>query len=510
PLDPSHPQERLETLLADSRASAVVTRRVLEESAAESGEDLPGWPDRLRTFRSLAYVIYTSGSTGKPKGVGIEHGSALRLIEWAGRTYGAGELSGVLASTSFGFDLSIFEIFAPLSFGGTVILAENALALPSLPAAAEVTLLNTVPSAMAALLDFDSLPPRLRTVNLAGEPLRRSLAERVLAAGIPRLFNLYGPSEDTTYSTGWQVEPDEEPPIGRPLAGSRAYIADSALRLLPFGVSGELCLGGFGLARGYLGRLDRQLKIRGFRIEPGEVEAALLALPWVREAAVVRPSGQDVLAAFVALGDDAPETAETDLRAALSRQLPAPLVPSITRLDRLPLTTNGKVDRKALAGFAVAAVTAGAAAIQPPLGETEERLAEIWREILAPDAAARIGRASRFFDLGGHSLLAARLVARVRAVFGVELPLSVAFDAPRLMDQARRIEAGKSEVAATIPRADATDPEAARSLSFAQERLWFLDQLAPGQAVYNMPVALQLSGRLDVAALTGALTILTH
>ncbi len=546
PLDPSHPQERLEYLLADSKVSAVVTRQSLEASAAESGEGLPGRQDRRRF---LSYVIYTSGSTGRPKGVGIEHGSALRLIEWAGRTYDSGELEGVLASTSFGFDLSIFEIFAPLSFGGTVILAENALALPELPAAAEVTLLNTVPSAMAALLDLNRLPTRLRTVNLAGEPLRRSLAERVLAAGVSRFFNLYGPSEDTTYSTGWRVEPGEEPPIGRPLAGSRAQVTDVSLRLLPFGVPGELCLGGGGLARGYLGRpdltaerfvpdpwsgergepggrlyrtgdrvlqrpdgtllylgrLDRQLKIRGFRIEPGEVEAALLALPWVREAAVVRPSGQDVLAAFVALGDDAPATAETDLRTTLARQLPAPLVPSITRLDSLPLTPNGKVDRKALAGFAVAAEPV---AIQPPLGATEERLAEIWREILGADAA--IGRESRFFDLGGHSLLAARLVARVRAVFGVELPLSAAFDAPRLMDQARRIESGKTEAAATIPRAGATDPDAARSLSFAQERLWFLDQLAPGQAVYNMPVALRLSGRMDVEALSGALTILTH
>ncbi|HEX3525566.1 MAG TPA: non-ribosomal peptide synthase/polyketide synthase, partial [Thermoanaerobaculia bacterium] len=552
PLDPSHPRERLEFLLADSRASAVVTRQVLEESVAESGEDLSGWPGRA--FRSLAYVIHTSGSTGRPKGVGIEHGSALRLIEWAGRTYSAQELAGVLASTSFGFDLSIFEIFAPLSFGGTVILAENALALPELPAASEVTLLNTVPSAISALIDLDGLPPRLRTVNLAGEPLRQSLAERVLAAGVSRLFNLYGPSEDTTYSTGWRVEPGEEPPIGRPLAGSRAYVTDVALRLLPFGVAGELCLGGFGLARGYLGRpdltaerfvpdpwsgergepggrlyrtgdrvlqrpdgallyrgrLDRQLKIRGFRIEPGEVEAALLALPWVREAAVVRPTGQDVLAAFVVLGDEAPATAETDLpdlRAALGRRLPAPLVPSITRLDRLPLTPNGKVDRKALAERAVAAEPV---ALQPPLGETETRLAEIWRGILGPDAAARIGHTSRFFDLGGHSLLAARLVARVRAVFGVELPLSAAFDAPRLMDQARRIEAGLTSASATIPRADAGS---ARSLSFAQERLWFLDQLAPGQAVYNMPVALRLSGPLnvaDIAALTGALTILTH
>jgi pristinamycin I synthase-3/4 len=620
PLDPSLPEERLAFLRADSGAVAVVTRDLLDRDAAaiagESGGDLPGRGDRRRT---LAYVIYTSGSTGLPKGVGIEHGSALRLIGWAGQTYGAGELAGVLASTSIGFDLSVFELFAPLSFGGTVILAENALALPELPAAAEVTLLNTVPSAMAALLeliDRDALP-RLATVNLAGEPLRRGLAERVLGphpptrpsppdplsracprtptpngrggkpaeldldasalssgGGAPlplgvggggtrgggvgggggfggvRLFNLYGPTEDTTYSAGWRVEPEdaEEPPVGRPVAGSRAYVADAALRLLPYGATGELCLGGAGLARGYLGRpaltaerfvpdpwsgeaggrlyrtgdrvrqradgallylgrLDRQLKIRGFRIEPGEIEAALLAHPGVRDAAVVRPAGQDALAAFVVLDGTAMSEgeAETELLAVLGRRLPAPLVPSaVIRLDALPLTPNGKVDRQALAVSSVGTIGGGEAAATPPRGEVEERLAAIWRELLGAGAAARIGRESRFFDLGGHSLLAARLVARVRQAFGVELPLSVAFEAPRLLDQARRIEAGRKEPAAPIPRAAQGDEEAQR-LSFAQERLWFLDQLAPGGAVYAMPVALRLTGRLDIPALAGAL-----
>jgi len=589
PLDPAHSEERLAFLLADSGASLLLTREdllaarstsppaplpspvhpppgeggnltehtarrhvLLDVDAAaiegEKSEDLPRSGDRRGT---LAYVIYTSGSTGNPKGVGIEHRSALRLIGWAGQAFGAGELAGVLAATSIGFDLSVFEIFAPLSFGGTVILAESVLALPELPAAHEVTLLNTVPSAMAALLDLldrDGLPPRLAAVTLAGEPLRRSLAERLLGAGVPRLLNLYGPTEDTTYSTGWLMEAEEtaEPPIGRPLAGSRAYVLDADLHLLPPGAPGELCLGGFGLARGYLGRpeltaerwipdpwggeaggrlyrtgdrarqradgalvylgrLDRQLKMRGFRIEPAEVEAALLAQPWVREAAVVRRSGQGALAAYVVVDEGASVTAEAELLEVLARRLPAPLVPSaVTRLDALPLTPNGKVDHKALE--ALTAEEGPAGAISPPRGEVEERLAAIWVELLGPGAAARIGRESRFFDLGGHSLLAARLVARVRRSSGVELPLAAVFEAPRLIDQARRIEDGRRSGAAPIPRST----ECAQSLSFAQERLWFLDQLAPGRAAYNMPVALWLNGRLSVPALAGALATITR
>src|SRR6185369_16181134 len=282
---------------------------------------------------------------GVPKGVAIPHGSALRLVEWALARYSAAELAGVLFSTSTSFDLSIFELFVPLSSGGAVIVADNALALPGLPAAAEVTLVNTVPSALAGLLDLGPLPAAVRTVNLAGEPLRGALAERLHGAGVARLWNLYGPSEDTTYSTGTEVAPGtgREPDIGRPVAGSTAFVLDGSLEMLPVGVPGELCLGGEALARGYLnrpeltaerfvpdpfgglggsrlyrtgdrarwrsdgalellGRMDHQVKVRGFRIELGEIEAVLSAHPAVREAAVTAPadtSGDRRLVAYV-------------------------------------------------------------------------------------------------------------------------------------------------------------------------------------------------------------------
>ena len=295
-----------------------------ERIAQESGAN----PSVLTTPDNLAYVIYTSGSTGKPKGVAIEHGSAVALLHWAGDIFSPQLLNGVLASTSLCFDLSIFELFVPLSFGGRIVLVENALELANLGGNAGVSLLNTVPSVAAELVRSNVIPESVKAVNLAGEALGRGLVEQ-LYQELEAVYNLYGPTEDTTYSTWALIARDEKraPAIGRPIAGTQVYVLDGYGEPVPIGVPGELYLGGEGLARGYLqrpeltaerfvanpfsntpgarmyrtgdlvryrgageleylGRLDQQVKLRGFRIELGEVETALLSHAMVSQCAV--------------------------------------------------------------------------------------------------------------------------------------------------------------------------------------------------------------------------------
>ncbi|HSG40149.1 MAG TPA: amino acid adenylation domain-containing protein, partial [Thermoanaerobaculia bacterium] len=494
PLDPAYPRERVEAILTDSAAPVVITEGTLlealpqvEASLVRADEDGPAdlpllEPSPVRMGR-LAYVIYTSGSTGRPKGVAIEHRTVSALMSWCRDFFRPEELRGVLASTSICFDMSVFELFAPLAWGGTVILADNALALPDLPARDEVTLIDTVPSAMAELLRQGAVPKSVRTVNLGGEPLRGALAAQVHALGtVGRLLNLYGPSEDTTFSTVADVGPEGEPTIGRILTNSWGYILDRRLRPVPAGVAGELYLGGAGISRGYLGRpdmtaeryvpdpfprdpggrlyktgdlvrlrndgeleflgrLDHQVKIRGFRVELGEIEAALLAYPPVRDAAVLTlgEGGDRRLVAYVA--GETGETGETDagaLRAYLKEKLPDYMVPAVfVSLAALPLTPNGKVDRRALAGMAPEPQGGTADAYVAPRNPIEEILAPLWAEVLGVD---RVGVNDDFFDLGGHSLLGVQLVSRVREMFGVKLPVRAVFTSATVAGMAELVE----------------------------------------------------------------------
>jgi amino acid adenylation domain-containing protein len=559
PLDPAYPAERLRLMLEDTGASLVLTqgeaqerlpasgaRRVLlEEILEESGaEPAPTAGRRAVWPGQLAYVIYTSGSTGRPKGVAIEHRAAVRMVRWAGEAFARTELSGVLASTSICFDLSVFELFAPLAYGGRVILAANALELAELPAAGEVTLINTVPSAMAELVRLGAVPGSVRAVSLAGEALPGRLSRQLYDLGVQRVVNLYGPSEDTTYSTVSWVAPEErQPAIGRPLGGSRAYVVDAGGRLAPAGVAGELYLGGGKLARGYLGRpeltaqrfvpdpygrlsggrlyrtgdrvrfrgdgeleflgrLDGQVKVRGFRIELGEIEAVLGEHERVREAVVTvredEPGDRRLVGYLVAEGE-APGVEE--LRTHLRRRLPEPMVPTAwVVLAALPRTPNGKVDRKALP--APAGTRAGSQAdYLAPRTPTEQRLAELWAGLLRIE---RVGVHDNFFDLGGHSLLATQAVSQIRQSFGVELPLRQLFEHPTLAELAAQVQAAQGgEGEEPIPRV----PRSGRlPLSFAQQRLWFLDQLAPGGAAYNLSLGLRLHGPLDALALRRSLS----
>jgi amino acid adenylation domain-containing protein len=270
PLDPAYPRERLRFMIEDAGVELVLTQESLqgrlveqrglrivqldrewEQIASESSAAVAGEVDA----DNLAYVIYTSGSTGTPKGVAIQHRNTVTFLHWALQHFSPEQLSGVLASTSICFDISIFEIFAPLSCGGKTILCDNALLLPALPSADQVTLINTVPSAMAELVRLGGIPSSVRTVNLAGEALKQSLVQEVYKQGhITQVFNLYGPSEDTTYSTYTLVRGEERVTIGRPIANTQAYLLDGELQPVARGVAGELYLGGAGLARGYLHR----------------------------------------------------------------------------------------------------------------------------------------------------------------------------------------------------------------------------------------------------------------
>ena len=476
PLDPAYPEERLAFMAEDSRMSVVLTDGAGEglmppqvrQVSVTAGLDRSGRDGASPSGvgpGNLAYVIYTSGSTGRPKGVAIEHRNAVAMIRWAHTFFTPQEYAGVLASTSTCFDMSVFEIFATLAAGGKILLAENALALTELAAREEVVLIDTVPSAMAELLRLGRLPSSIRTVNLGGEALKGSLVREIYdqLPGVERVVNLYGPSEDTTFSTWSVVRRGERPLIGRPLTGEAAYVLDSRMQPVPLGVPGALYLGGEGLARGYqhrpdltaerfvpnpygppgsrlyqvgdlvrllptgeldyLGRLDHQVKIRGFRIELGEIEAVLGEHAGVREA-VVAVAGEP--ASLVAWIEAVPgqEPTPGELRAFVARKLPASMVPSaFILLAALPRTPNGKVDRRALSR----PVATPSAPFVAPATPVEELLAAIWAEVLQVE---RVGLHDNFFELGGHSLAANRVLSRVCSAFQIKLPLRDLLEVP--------------------------------------------------------------------------------
>jgi amino acid adenylation domain-containing protein len=500
PLDPAYPEERLRLILEDSAPAAVLSHGggaawlaasgvpalALAEDAAWAERPADNPPRAGLEPHHLAYLIYTSGSTGRPKGVMIEHRNAVNFVCWGRDSFAREQLDHTLFATSLNFDLAVFECFVPLAVGACVHVVRDALHLArSRP---DVTLVNTVPSAMKALVEMGGVPASVRTVNLAGEPLKESLAERIFRdTHVDRLCNLYGPSETTTYSTWVEMRRGDgfAPHIGRPVANTRVYLLDRAGQPVPVGVTGELYIGGDGVARGYLnrpeltaerflrdpfsardgarmyrtgdlgrwradgnieflGRNDFQVKIRGFRIELGEIEARLLEHQDVREAVVLAredvPGDRRLVAYCVgdALDADA-------LRAHLSARLPEYMVPAaLVRLDALPLTPNGKLDRKALPAPGGGAYAARGH--EAPVGRVETALAEIWAEALG---AERVGRGDHFFEMGGHSLLAARVVSRVEEALGAKVERKDLFGRPVLADFARGVRDALSGGAAS-------------------------------------------------------------
>jgi amino acid adenylation domain-containing protein len=588
PLDPSYPQERLAFMVADAQLPVLVTQERLVASLPAHEAAIVcldrDWPAIAQereetpvsgvTADNLAYVIYTSGSTGRPKGVAIAHQSTVTLLAWAKAIFSSAQLAGVLASTSICFDLSVFELFVPLSWGGTMILAENVLQLANQSAAQGVTLLNTVPSAMLELLRVGGIPPSVQTVNLAGESLPLALVQQLYQQPtIQQIFNLYGPSEDTTYSTFTLVQKGthEPPTIGRPIANTQVYLLDRHLQPVPIGVPGELYVGGVGLARGYLnrpdltaerflphpfseepgarlyqtgdlaryrpdsqleflGRLDHQVKIRGFRIELGEVEAVLSQHPAVRESVVLAreegPGDTRLIAYVVAPQPPGPST--SDLHAFLQAELPHYMIPSaFVLLESLPLSPNGKVDRRGLPAPDQTRPTLADAFVAPRT-PVEEVLASIWADILGLE---RVGIHDNFFELGGHSLLATQVITRLQAAFQVEVPLRRLFETPTIADLALAIETAQDngvelQTATIAPVArepydikrsalGATDGSGQEEVlvfptSFAQQRLWFLAEFEPESPAYSIPAAYRLSGPLNVPLLAQSLNAIVR
>jgi amino acid adenylation domain-containing protein len=557
PVDPAYPADRIGFMLADAAPVAVLTTTALAGlalpvAAARICLDDPATMAVVAgldeanlaaapAMTSPAYVIYTSGSTGRPKGVLIEHRALAALLAWARAEFSAAELARVLASTSLSFDVSVFEIFTPLICGGSIEVVSDLLALPG--TARDVSLISGVPSALAEVLAVPGATAAARTVVLAGEALTAA-AVTAVGAALPgaRVRNIYGPTEATVYATAWRASPAATPPpggappIGRPVWNMRALVLDERLGLLPAGVTGELYLAGGQLARGYLnrpgltaerfvacpfeagqrmyrtgdlarwtaagqleyrGRVDDQVKIRGFRIEPGEIEAVLAAQPGVAQAAVTvrqdRPG--DPLLVGYAVPAAGGQLDPGQLRAAAAAALPGYMVPAaVVIVDRMPLNANGKLDRRALP----APDYGPAPGRTTPATARERALCAVFAQVLGLDT---VGVEDSFFDLGGHSLLATRLVSRIRVALNAEVPLRAVFEHPTPAALAAVLDGAAP---ARPPLVPVPRPERL-PLSFAQQRLWFLEQFhGPGTA-YNVPFAWRLAGELDTAALTAAL-----
>jgi amino acid adenylation domain-containing protein/non-ribosomal peptide synthase protein (TIGR01720 family) len=505
-----------------------------------------------------AYVLYTSGSTGRPKGAVIPHRAIVNRLLWMQDALRLSAADRVLQKTPFSFDVSVWELFWPLMTGARLVVAlpgghrDNA-SLARLIAGQGITVLHFVPSMLQLFLEEPGVAEchTLRDVVCSGEALPTELARRFAARlGHARLHNLYGPTEAAVDVTSWVCAADGTDdgrggiPIGRPIANTRIHLLGRGLLPVPAGAPGELFIAGVNLARGYverpdltaerflpdpegrepggrvyrtgdlarwradgaieyLGRLDHQVKIRGFRIELGEIEATLAAHPGVREAIVVARDdgapGDRRLVAYLVAEAEAPPVEE--LRRAVGARLPDYMVPAaFVVLESFPLTPNGKVDRKALP----APERQGSAETSlAPRTPVEEVLCGIWAEVLGLD---QVGVGDHFFELGGHSLLATQVLSRLRGAFGIEMPLHELFAAPRLTDLAARVEeVRRAGTMAPAPPLLPVPREGALPLSFAQQRLWFIDQLEAGSAQYNMPVALRVEGPLDAGVL--ALTL---
>ncbi|MFD9885795.1 amino acid adenylation domain-containing protein, partial [Streptomyces alboflavus] len=558
PVDPGYPAERVRFMLADAAPALVVATRdtagalpagcapLLLEDCLADGADLPGDTDLTAAdlARPLlpdhpAYVIYTSGSTGRPKGVVVAHRSVVALAAWARDQFGAERLAHVVASTSLNFDVSVFELLCPLLAGGGVEVVADLAAFADAPARRRAGLVSSVPSVVARLLTDDGAAVAPETLVLAGEALPAQTVRDLLRA-MPScaVANIYGPTEATVYATAWFADGaalDQAPPIGRPVGRTRAYVLDHLLRPQPPGVSGELYLGGGGLARGYLrrpalsaarfvadpfgapgdrmyrtgdlvrwtgsgelqylGRTDQQVKVRGFRIELGEVEEALLRCDSVAQAAAAARDrdGHRRLVGYVVPAPGARVEPEA-VRRTLARTLPDYLVPAVVvGLDALPLNPNGKLDRDRLPDPDPAGTTTRHVAPRTP---TERTLAGIWADVLHVE---RVGVDDNFFALGGDSILSIQVVAQARQA-GLTVISRDVYRHQTVAALARHADAAGTHRPTAPALVAATGPAPLTPI-----QRWLFDSAAARAGHFAQTLSAELSDAVDTAALEDAL-----
>ena len=547
-------QQNLLAALPQHQAQVVCLEEILEGSADN--------PINNATADNLAYVIYTSGSTGQPKGVQITHSAVVNFLTAMRLNPGLTQQDILLSVTTLSFDIAALELYLPLIVGARLVIvsrqvATDATQLIEQLASCGATVMQATPATWRLLLAAGWERSRLK-ILCGGEALDRHLADQLLQKGC-EVWNLYGPTETTIWSAIHKVESKQQMEqqdsivsIGRPIANTQFYILDSEQKLVPVGIPGELHIGGAGLARGYLhrpeltaekfishpfqssrgvkeecdrlyktgdlvryradgtleflGRIDHQVKIRGFRIELGEIEALLNQHPGVQASVVVirgdEPSDRRLVAYLVFQPDQV--TAITELSRFLEKKLPSYMMPrAFVILEALPLTPNGKIDRRALPAPDPGRLHLEEGAIAPR-DPVEEVLAGIWQEVLGVEILSIY---DNFFELGGHSLLATRVISRMRKTFEVDVSLRRLFESPTVAGLAAEIhKVIKAEIVREIPPIQRVHRDSNLPLSFAQQRLWLLEQLQPDSFMYNIPVAVRFIGSLNVPLLEQSLS----
>ncbi|MFN6513535.1 MAG: amino acid adenylation domain-containing protein [Nostoc sp. CreGUA01] len=558
PLDPSYPQERLAFILEDAQVPVLLTQTSLLETIPQHKTQVVSldgdWQNIAQqsqenlfselTTDNLAYVIYTSGSTGKPKGVQIPHSALSNFLYSMKQSPGLTENDTLLAVTTYSFDIAALELFLPIIVGGRLVIASREVASDGIQLSAKltdskVTVMQATPATWQLLLTAGWRGNNQLKILCGGEALPGYLAKQLLHR-CASLWNMYGPTETTIWSAASEVKTDSRIiPISQAIANTQLYILDQNNQLVPIGVAGELHIGGDGLARGYfnrpdltaekfipnpfskkagrlyktgdlvrylangeieyIGRIDHQVKVRGFRIELGEIEALLTQHSAVREAVVVvRKDSVDSqrIVAYVVSENETILTI-TELRSFLESKLPSYMLPTnFVILKALPLTPNGKVDRKALPALDTVLSEFEENFVAPETS-IQKQLATIWMEVLGLE---KIGINDNFFELGGHSLLATQVISRINKNLDIELPIRRIFELPTIAKFAQSIEE-KQLLAKSLPPIERISRDIELPLSFAQKRLWFLEQLEKGSSTYNMPAAVYLNGCLDVYAL---------